>query len=480
MGEWERLAGHEGGTVVALAGAPTASGAAMLYAATAVGLFRSDDAGRTWVAGGDVPLPLLSAVALSARFAQNGLIFAGTRTGFHRSADAGRTWRQTLTGGRAFAVATISGDGGEERVYIGTEEDGILRSDDGGRTWAGANPGLLDLTVLALAFSPDAARDQTGFAATASGLYRTRNGGKSWRAVELPRDEMAVQCVAVSPAFARNRLVFAGTEDAGLWRSDDGGVRWDAVPGLPDGGIGAIAFSPQDANACTVAVATAEGVAISTDGGETWQQTGRELPPVLALAYVPDGDGETLVAGLYRGGVARFVSGQWGAANTGLGATLLTTLVASPSFARDQTLVAAGPEAGVRVSRDGGRTWADAGAGDDVLFAGDAGQTVGGALLPPWSDPTLVAADGGSVAIIALAASPQYDADGTVFAATSDGVYRSCDRGRTFARWSDGITPTPVLALAATVAEGDATDSGALIVFALSVDGTIWRRAGGA
>src|SRR5690348_15459411 len=51
---WERLAGHEGGTVVALAVAPT-EGGGILFAATATGLFTSVDGGRTWSPGGDPP-----------------------------------------------------------------------------------------------------------------------------------------------------------------------------------------------------------------------------------------------------------------------------------------------------------------------------------------------------------------------------------------------------------------------------------------
>lgn len=639
-GGWERLASHEGGTVVALAAAPMKGGGATLFAATAAGLFRSEDGGRGWSAAGDPPLPLLAAVAPSARFAENSTLFAGTQTGFHRSTDAGRTWRQMLAGGRVFAIATVPGDDAGEQIFIGTDADGILRSDDGGRTWAGANPGLLDLTVLALAFAPDAARDQTGFAATTTGLYRTRNGGKSWRAVELPLDEPAVQCLAISPAFARDRLVLAGTEGDGLWRSDDGGGNWAPVPGLPAGRIDALAFSPRDTARRLIAAATGDGVALSFDGGATWRLTGEELPPALALAFVPDGAGETLVAGLYRAGIARLALAEsdhrWVPANTGLRATFLSTLVASPTFRDDRTLLVAGLEAGVRLSHDGGHTWGDAGlagavvygaaiapdagggrlllaatdagivrsrddgahweepaaggespagivavgvtadggrathyaatldgrliaspdagetwraldtpfdaatvfalscATDRMLFAGtvprDAGvvtvwrstdgggswarwleerggaetlplaasgadealfvgiggrvlqprrnawQTRGGARYPLWRGAALATEGGDPVAITALAISPNYRADGAVFAATSAGVYRSRTRGRTFDRWSEGLTPAPVLALAATTATDDAAGAAPALVFALGVDSTIWQR----
>ncbi len=659
-GGWERLASHEGGTVVALAIARSGGDGVTLFAATTAGLFRAEDGGRRWSSGGETPLPLMTVVAPSSRFAENQSLFAGTQTGCYRSTDAGRTWQQTLSGGRLFAMAVVPGVGGDDRIFVGTQRDGILRSDDGGRTWTGANPGLLDLTVLALAFSPDAARDLTGFAATTSGLYRTRNGGKSWREVEWPLDEPAVQCLGVSPAFPRDRLVFAGTERDGLWRSDDGGSIWVPVPGLPAGGIGAIAFSPHDAESRRIAVATDSGVALSRDGGETWDLTGEALPPVLALAFVPDSAGETLVAGLYRDGAARLPmtaqDARWVASNAGLRATFLTTLVASPTFDdnRDRTLFAAGPEAGLRISRDGGHTWSIAGGdltdaavygvavspnprgdrrtfaatdaglycsrdggmrwespapeaesatgivvagmaaenerapvfaatldgrliasdnggrqwrvlnapddgatvvslacspgyvrnrtlyvgttrpapatgvgtltvwrstdggsrwlrwmeahgdgmilplavsltqhgdGDDALFVGLAGrvwqprsnawETRGGTRSPLWHGVSLATESGNPISVTALTVSPHYRADGIVLAATNDGIYQSRTWGRSFDRWSENITPTGVLALIATVTANDATPDGPLLAFALGVDGTIWRRAGG-
>src|SRR5438874_1569796 len=64
-----------------------------------------------------------------------------------------------------------------------------------------------------------------------------------------------------------------------------------------------------------LAAATAEGVALSDDGGRSWRLPGdvaadrpvRPLGPVLSLASVLAGDGEVLLAGLPQRGVARLI-----------------------------------------------------------------------------------------------------------------------------------------------------------------------------
>jgi len=224
---WERLAQLPGGTVAAFAVAGQ-----VVFAASPAGVRRSHDAGGTWcIAGGESAVPFATAVCAAPRFGENQTVYVASRQGAYRSTDAGETWQQVLSGS-ALALGIVTAD----VVFAGTELDGVLRSEDGGRTWTSANPGLLDLTILALALSPCFADDGIALLATASGIYRTRNGGRSWRAADLGPSDPAVQCLAVSPTFSDDQLVLAGTEAGGLLRSDDAGDTWRQLdvklPGL--------------------------------------------------------------------------------------------------------------------------------------------------------------------------------------------------------------------------------------------------------
>lgn len=296
--------------VTALAMTQAAGGESVLFAASTAGMSRSKDRGRTWTSiSPSTGLGLITALAPSVDFAANATIFAGTGDGVSRSTDGGHTWHSTLQGGQVFAVATVPGLAGDDEipggdasvVFAGTEADGVYRSNDGGVTWAAVNAGLLDLTVLDIAFSPAFTEDGTGFVATTSGLYRTRNGGKAWRELDLGFDEPAVQCLAVSLTFNADGLVLAGTEEHGLLRSDDAGASWRPVPKFADRGVIAVAFSPR---ASTVAVATDRGIAISRDQRETWIHAGDEIGAALCVLVASDGVADIVIAGLVDGGMA--------------------------------------------------------------------------------------------------------------------------------------------------------------------------------
>jgi photosystem II stability/assembly factor-like uncharacterized protein len=437
---WERLAVREGGTVAGLTSGRTVDGSTLVFAATSAGVYRSTDHGLTWSAAStsDV-IPFSEGIATSPTFAQDRTLFVGGRNGVYRSRDAGSRWTRLLAGGHVTSLAVAGDDGQTGVVLVGTEQDGILRSDDGGRSWASGNPGVLDLTVLALAVSPEFARDGTGFAATASGVNRSRNAGKSWREVDLG-SEVAVQCLSVSPWFAEDRLVLAGSESAGLLRSTDGGARWVPGAGLDGRSVTALAFSNRIHG--TVAAATDIGIAISRDAGESWQIVAAGIGAALTLAFVPDGGEEVLLAGLHRDGIARSTTGgrTWLPANHGLAARLLLALALSPAFEVDQTVFAAGGDDGVMVSRDRGQTWVAFPAGADAP------------------------------SVVGLVPSPAFARDRMVFAATASGVRRSTDGGTT---WQSVAIPGDPNTAARAVVAGAPTMSGRSPVLAALGDGRL-------
>src|SRR3954454_22529147 len=109
------------------------------------GVYQSSDAGCSWTPTSPVQrIPFCEVIAARQR-----TLFVGAHTGLYRSEDGGQSWRQVLAGGRILSLAFSN-----ELLLVGTERDGVVRSEDRGATFSSADAGLVDRTVLALALSP--------------------------------------------------------------------------------------------------------------------------------------------------------------------------------------------------------------------------------------------------------------------------------------------------------------------------------------
>jgi hypothetical protein len=104
----------------------------------------------------------------------------------------------------------------------------------------------------------------------------------------------------LEPSFTDPDLLYAGVEDAGLFRSADGGKTWQELAGLRDvkgnlwqpgaGGmcLHTIVLHPDDPNRIFVAISAA-GAFRSTDGGTTWSPVNKGLRSDYEL---PDAEAE--------------------------------------------------------------------------------------------------------------------------------------------------------------------------------------------
>jgi photosystem II stability/assembly factor-like uncharacterized protein len=397
--------------VAAVASGAGRDGRVVLFAATPAGVYRSLDRGVSWeLPGSGGGVPFAEALALSPSFAEDDTVFACGGETLYRSTDRGETWEPVLVGSRMFCVCAARGPAeGGLVVMAGTETDGLLRSDDGGRSWTGVNAGVMDLTAISLAVSPNFAQDRTSFAGAASALYRSRNGGLSWREVDTATDEPAVQCLAFSPAFAEDRLILAGTEADGLLRSTDGGSTWQRLAEAAGDNVTAIVFQTSgrgELDTPAVAVAGEDRVVVSRDGGASWETVSADLETVLGLSWLESAESAVLLAGTARQGLVRFEStgGGWIRGDGGPNVGLIAGLALSPAFASDHTVFAAGLQGGVRCSNDGGRTWALQSQGLEDAF------------------------------VTGLTLSPGFAQDRTLYAATPAGVHTSTDAGVTWSQ----------------------------------------------
>ena len=194
-------------------------------------------------------------------------------------------------------------------LSVGTAGTSVWFSRDLGETWERpyTESGLyLESRVWALA--GHAARPGELLAGTDSGVYRWQESSRTWTHLPSPFDTRCTWALARHPQ--RPEVIVAGTHPAGLWRSDDDGASWRALPatlarecifvGKPR--VTQVIFDPDDAQTLWAGVEI-DAVHRSRDGGASWQRLDQGLlsGDIHGIAVVRDGARRTLFAATNKG-----------------------------------------------------------------------------------------------------------------------------------------------------------------------------------
>ncbi|MEO0787507.1 MAG: T9SS type A sorting domain-containing protein [Bacteroidota bacterium] len=223
-------------------------------------------------------------------------IWAGSASGgLWRSYNAGaglNAWERIETGFPALGVSCIDhapndsmtiyigtgevyngngvGTGAAYRSTRGTYGIGILKSTDGGETWAPSLDWTLDQNRGVWSVEVDPTNANIVMAATTEGVYRSTNAGQTWqRTLEAPM----VMDLIINPDDPDLMLAGCGnflSEERGIYRSSDGGVSWVQITDtdIPVDFAGKIqlAFAPSDPDIVYASI----GNGFSFSDGATW------------------------------------------------------------------------------------------------------------------------------------------------------------------------------------------------------------------
>jgi len=262
--EYRLIGPFRGGRSAAVTGVPDQPNL-FYFGATGGGVWKTLNGGRTWANisdgyfGGSVG-------SISVAESDKNVIYVGggektvrgnvsSGYGVWKSVDAGKTWKASgLEKSRHISririhpknpdivYAAVMGN-----LYKGTQERGVYKSTDGGKTWtkklfANEDAGAVDLT-----FDPNNPRilyastwniRRTPYSLSSGGdgsaLWKSTDEGETWTEISkmkgFPEGTLGIIGVTVSPVNSeRVWAIVEHKEKGGLYRSEDGGESWSQV-----------------------------------------------------------------------------------------------------------------------------------------------------------------------------------------------------------------------------------------------------------
>ena len=349
------------------------------------GLFETRDAGATWTLLAGTAGKEVWSIAFSPNSSQ--ILAAGTHGGVILSRDGGVIWKpiSNSSNREMEVVVSLAFDPTNSQVLFAGTPHLPWKTTNGGASWFPIHNGMLDDSDV-FSLNVDQTRPQHVFASACSGIYSSPNGGTSWvKLTGAPGASYRTYFVSLDPR--ESQTVFAGTT-RGLVRSTDGGQTWQQLSARL---TRFVAFDPNHRGRIYVATDD-DGIERSDDEGTTLRAMNvgfcnRHLP---MLAVVGDSLYTNAIYEDVNGGVYRLAGkdGQWEqlASPAHLkGAQLLSIVLDGTKKSR---LYAAGYSS-LLASSDAGKSWVSL----PVTFA----KSRVTALLGPETDSPflLVATEGG-------------------------------------------------------------------------------------
>jgi photosystem II stability/assembly factor-like uncharacterized protein len=314
---WRMIGPFRGGRTRAVAGVPSQP-AVFYVGAVNGGVWKTDDAGRTWRPIFDAQASQ-SIGAIAVAPADPNIVYVGSGEGLlrpdlsvgdgiYRSGDGGQTWTHfgLRDGQQIAALAVDPHDSGRVfaavlgHPYGPNAERGIYRTLDAGVTWQQvlykdqdtggsaveidpAHPQIVYAALWQSRLGPW--EDKNEFNGTGGGLFKSTDGGTTWRKLStgLPADLAQINIAVAASAPSRIYAVAGTTEPGdyssaaglGVFRSDDSGESWtritsDPRPALRIGG-GDLPVLRVDPTNPDVLYSTGIVTTKSSDGGKTWR-----------------------------------------------------------------------------------------------------------------------------------------------------------------------------------------------------------------
>src|SRR5215217_7875640 len=203
-----------------------------IIASACSGIYESKTGGESWRKVQGIPSQSRRTRAIMQHPSVSGIVFAGTTEGFWRSDKGGDPDSWMVTTSRQLEINSIAVHPSRpDMVFIGTNNYGVMVSNDGGKSFTPTNGGFSGRfanAILADRETPNRIYASTINTATGGGfLFVSNDNGESWRPSMRSMPSRLITYSILQDVSDAN-VIYLGT-NLGVYRSLDRGVSWAPV-----------------------------------------------------------------------------------------------------------------------------------------------------------------------------------------------------------------------------------------------------------
>ena len=332
-----------------------------IIASACSGIYESQNSGELWKKIQGIPSQSRRTRDILLNPAKPGTIYAATTQGFWMTSDNGKTWIMTTQRDLEINSVVVHPDE-PNRVYIGTNNYGIMVSDDGGKNFKPTNNNFTSRFTYLIENdieNPNRLYAMTQNTANGGGFFFiSSDGGTNWQQAK----NLDIARIGTY-AFLQDRVdpntIYIGT-NVGMFRSADRGVNWTQLlppkPAPVKKPVAKGATRKSSKSKTVAAKVPVKPVAVPVVPAPTPNYIPALGEKIKVLAHTEDGKNGILAGtdkGIYR---TYDVSKGWERVPFGEGIDQ-SVFVINTSPERPNTIWVGTAVSGVIVSNDNGATW---------------------------------------------------------------------------------------------------------------------------